>query len=149
MPDATTDRDRLVRYLTGDLPPASRARVEARLRRDPAFRRLHDRLQATHRFVEANAETQFAPGFADRVMDRVREEHADVQAASSLYDALQRLFLRVALACLLLIAAVGSYNAVRYQNVSTDLSVVEAAFGLPNATVQSALTSTPAPSDGM
>jgi anti-sigma factor RsiW len=138
MPRTTDDRVRLLRYLEGDLPPDTRADVESRLESDPEFRRTHDRLVATQRFVQANAEATFAPGFTGRVMDRVRMTRA---SEASLFDALYPQFLRVALACVLLIAAVGSYNAARYNEASNSLSIVEAAFGLPDVTVQDALNS--------
>lgn len=145
MPNATTDRARLIRYLTEDLPPADRAEVEARLARDDAFRTRLERLRATHRFVQTNATTAFDAGFAGRVMDRVRAERAD---EAPLYDALHGLFLRVALACVLLIVALGSYNAVQYADASRTVSVVEAALGLPDASVQTALESEPILDDG-
>jgi anti-sigma factor RsiW len=133
----TTDRQRLLRYLDNALPSDERARVEARLEQDAAFRAQYERLQAVHATVQAAGGSTFDDGFADRVMDRVQAASPDPLAA--LYEPLRALFFRLALASLLLIGALGGYNAVRYHDTAAVDSPVEAALGLPDVTYQTAL----------
>ena len=132
----TADRRLLLRYLEDDLPPDAREEVEARLRSDEAFRTKHERLQAVRDTV-TEASPSFASGFSERVMDRIRQQRED--AFSSLYEPIRGLFLRLALASLLLIGGLGTYNALHYQDTGLTDSPVEAALGLPEVTYQAAL----------
>lgn len=127
----------LVRYLTGDLADNRRADVEKRLDDDPALREALEHLAAVHRMVEQAPAASFDSGFADRVVKRVRSRSGAPLGLA--YDTLRTLFLRVALAALLVIGGLGSYNAVRYQDVGATTSAVEAALGLPDVTYGSAV----------
>ena len=130
------DRQRLLRYLEGDLSPEARAEVDARLRRDDGFRATYDRIRAVRDTVQ-DTPASFATGFSGRVMDRVRQQQEDVLAA--LYEPIRGAFLRLALASLLLIGGLGTYNAMQYQETGTASSAVEAALGLPEVTYGAAL----------
>jgi hypothetical protein len=88
--------------------------------------------------VERAPEASFEPGFADRVVKRVRSRPGALLGLA--YDTLRTLFVRVALASLVLIGALGTYNAARYQGVGATTSAVEAALGLPDVTYRSAVT---------
>lgn len=132
----TADRRLLLRYLEDDLPPDAREEIEARLRSDPAFRTKHDRLRTIRRTV-AEAPTSFASDFSERVMDRVQQQREDTFTA--LYEPIRGLFLRLALASLLVIGGLGTYNALHYQDTGLADSPVEAALGLPEVTYQAAL----------
>ena len=130
------DRQRLLRYLEGDLSPEARDEVDARLRRDDGFRATYDRLRAVRDTVQSTP-ASFAAGFSGRVMDRVRHQQEDVLAA--LYEPIRGAFLRLALASLLLIGGLGTYNAMQYQDTGAAGSAVEAALGLPEVTYGAAL----------
>jgi anti-sigma factor RsiW len=131
-----SDRQRLLRYLEDDLSPEAQAEVEARLRRDDAFRATFDRLRAVRETVR-EAPTSFADGFSERVMGEVRRQREDVFAA--LYEPIRVVFLRLALAVLLVIGGLGTYNAMQYQDAGATGSPVEAALGLPEVTYQAAV----------
>jgi anti-sigma factor RsiW len=130
------DRERLLRYLKGDLSPEARAEVDVRLRRDDGFRATYDRLRAVRDTVQ-DTSASFAAGFSERVMDRVRPQQGDALAA--LYEPIRGAFLRLALAALLLIGGLGTYNAMQYQETGAAGSPVEAALGLPEVTYGTAL----------
>jgi anti-sigma factor RsiW len=129
-------RQRLLRYLEGDLSPEARDAVEVRLRRDDGFRATYDRLRAVRDTVQ-DTPASFAAGFSGRVMDRVRQQQEDALAA--LYEPIRGIFLRLALASLLLIGGLGTYNAMQYQETGAAGSPVEAALGLPEVTYGTAL----------
>lgn len=88
---------------------------------------------------EAGPKT-FEPGFAGRVMERVRAERADVArgarshegSAWSLDAVLRRQFLRLAPVGLAALVAVGAYNLSAASDVQ---SPVEAALGLEPVTL--------------
>jgi anti-sigma factor RsiW len=131
-----TDRQRLLRYLEGDLSPGAQDEVDARLHRDDDFRATYDRLRAVRDTVQGTS-ASFATGFSGRVMDRVRRQQGDALAA--LYEPIRGAFLRLALAALLLIGGLGTYNAMQYQETGAAGSPVEAALGLPEVTYGTAL----------
>jgi anti-sigma factor RsiW len=131
-----SDRQRLLRYLEGNLSPEARAEVDARLRRDDGFRALHNRLRAVRDTVQ-DPPASFAAGFSGRVMNRLRKQQED--ALSALYEPIRGAFLRLALASLLLIGGLGTYNAMQYQETGAAGSPVEAALGLPEVTYGAAL----------
>ena len=83
----------------------------------------------------------FAPYFVNRVMKRVGSlsslpGHTD---GDSLYDALRWVFVRAALACLLLIIAVALINAFDF-GVSDSASWVDVLLGLPSDELADMLT---------
>lgn len=131
-----SDRQRLLRYLEGDLSPEARDEVEARLRRDDGFRATYDRLRAVRDTVQ-DTPASFAVEFSERVMDRVRQQNEDALAA--LYEPIRGAFFRLALASLLLIGGLGTYNVMQYQETGAAGSPVEAALGLPEVTYGAAL----------
>lgn len=133
----TPDRTLLLRYLGGDLSPSERDRVKQILEEDAETRARLDRLRSLHNTI-ASVNRSFDDGFADRVLKQL----PDTKAASAersermLYDALEDAFLRVALVTVLLIGAIGGYNIAVFDNDTT--TPVEAALGLPDATLQAA-----------
>ena len=133
----TDDRTLLLRFLDGDLPAAERADVQARLARDPALRAQLGRLQALQQTLEAGKPDAFAPYFSERVLRRL----ADVPRTSAepLYESLRWLFVRTAVACLFLVAALGAANVADYQSLGVASSTIEALFGLPSTSLLDAL----------
>lgn len=134
-----TERTLLLRYLHGDLPVAERDRVEQMLEDDADAKAELGRLRALQHTMQS-VDRSFEAGFADRVLDRLPKtesvhERAQMSIDPALYDALQGMFVRVALAAALLIGSVGGYNIATFENAA---SPVEAALGLPDATLQAA-----------
>ena len=83
--------------------------------------------------LRAERATAFAPGFAWRVMHRLRAETADPRAA--LAAGLQRYFLRLAPVAALAAAALVVVNV---RAAGAGESAVDAALGLPGVTVEQA-----------
>lgn len=97
----------------------------------------HNRHQALRATLQADAVSTFGPGFADRVMDRLPEQLDATGAA--LYEVLRPAFLRLAVATVLLIGALGTYNAMQYADPSREATVVESVLGLPSVTLDDAV----------
>lgn len=131
----TDDRTRLLRYLDGSLPADAARRLERRLDAEPDLHAQLDRLRRLEHTLQAHTARSFDDDFARRVMDRLPASPSP-DGAMALYDALQRLFVRVAVACLVAIGVLGGLNVAQYQDADAAVSVVEAAFGLPDASVE-------------
>lgn len=133
----TPDRNLLLRYLGGDLSPSERDRMEQILDRDAEARARLDRLRSLRNTL-ATVDRSFDDGFADRVLSRLPDAETAFSARPepALYDVLQDVFFRVALVTVLLIGAIGGYNIAVFDDDTT--TPVEAALGLPDATLQAA-----------
>jgi hypothetical protein len=92
-----------------------------------------ERLEALLRSTRTEA---FAPGFAFRVMARVRRE----QAPGAFADLIQRQFLRLAPLAAAGVIALGAWNL---HAADARQSPVEAALGLPAVTADAAYTIDP------
>jgi len=143
-----SDRTRLLHYLSGDLVPAERRALERRLAENADLRDDLHRLERLQHTMQA-ADRAFAPGFADRVLERVQPTaSADIEAVAgidAIYDTLQPVFLRLALATLILIGGVGGYNVAQFGDEAN--SAVEAALGLPETTLRAAAHDALVPTD--
>jgi len=139
MTPSDPDRTRLLRYLGGDLGPAERRAPERQLADNADLRADLARLERLQHTMQA-ADRSFAPGFAVRVLDRVPPTaSAGIEATAGIdafYDTLQSVFLRLALATLLLIGGIGGYNVAQFGSEAD--SAVEAALGLPETTFRAA-----------
>ncbi|HSU13670.1 hypothetical protein [Longimicrobium sp.] len=101
--------------------------MSERMREDAAPPRVEALLRASRRDA-------FAPGFAQRVMRRVRDEQA---SAAALFGAvLQRQFLRLAPLAAAAVLALAGWNL---RTADRRQSPVEAALGLPAVTADAAL----------
>ncbi|MBV9109097.1 MAG: hypothetical protein JO306_06810 [Gemmatimonadetes bacterium] len=98
-----------------------------------------ERLEALLRSTRTEA---FAPGFAFRVMARVRREQAP---AAAFADLIQRQFLRLAPLAAAGVVALGAWNL---HAADARQSAVEAALGLPAVTADAAYTIDPAGATG-
>jgi anti-sigma factor RsiW len=131
------ERYLLLRHLTGDLPPEKSDRVERLLKENDEARARLDQLRALQSTL-ASVDCSFDDGFADRVLSRLPDGETvpSGRLEPALYDVLQDVFLRVALVTALLIGAIGGYNIAAFDDDTT--TPVEAALGLPDATLQAA-----------
>lgn len=134
------DRILLLRYLEGDLPDEEHRAMQQRLAEDPSLRTQLNRLNTLGDALAVSAPDSFAPFFSERVMRRLAPaaEHAPAEA---LYESMQRLFVRMALACLLIVAALGVYNLMTYEALGVTATLAEAVFGLPSTDLMDALYS--------
>jgi hypothetical protein len=89
------------------------------------------------RILQAERAESFAPFFPDRVMRRLAGP--DPAKDATLYDSLRWVFVRAAVACLILIVAVGLLNSLDY-NGSEAASWIDALLGLPSDAITDVLT---------
>jgi len=139
------DRTLLLRYLTGECTDRERRQIRQRLEAEPELQQQWHRLLALHETLDAQVSESFADGFSDRVLVQLRSASDAMRSAGDAaradaertYQVLRGLFLRVAFAALLLVASLGAYNAAQYREAGLETSVVEAALGLPEPTMES------------
>ncbi|MGB5304487.1 MAG: hypothetical protein WBO43_13570 [Gemmatimonadota bacterium] len=129
------DRELLIRYRDGDLSDEELAGVEERLKSEPGLRSRRESLEEIATLLERGAASSFEPFFAARVVARLRR--ADSSApVEGMYEALRWIFARVAVACLVVMLAIGAYSALEGGYGG---SVVDSVMGLPEATLETAL----------
>jgi anti-sigma factor RsiW len=129
------DRVLLVRYRDGDLTGAETERVSRRLREEPELRARLERLEWLAEGLHRSAAASFEPFFATRVMAALRRR--DVTPGEGMYEALRHMFAGVAVACLVVAVGLAVYSAV---GGGYGGSVVETMLGLPETTLETALT---------
>lgn len=138
-----TDKELLLRFLDDELSPEETRRVRKRLDHEPRLAAQLKRLQALRHTLEASAVRSFEPGFARRVTHQITLRTTADAAPSTLetlYEPLVAIFARLAVAAVLLIGVLGAANAAQYQEAGmAPSSVVEAVFGLPDVTLETAL----------
>ena len=129
------DRELLIRYRDGDLSDEELAGVEERLKIELGLRSHRESLEEIATLLEQGAAGSFEPFFAARVLSRLRP--ADSSApVEGMYEALRWLFARVAVACVVVMLAIGAYSALEGGYGG---SVVDSVMGLPEATLETAL----------
>ena len=94
-----------------------------------------DLLETLGPIIRDAEERRFAPGFPDRVMERLRATAAP--PVIRLSSALNRQFLRLAPIAAAVLVALGAYSLLG-PGASTGQSVLEAALGLEPLTVETA-----------
>jgi len=138
MPNAAR-RAHLLRFIADELPSDEHARLEARLADDPVLEEEARTLAAVRAAVTEHTDAAFDEGFSGRVLQRLPAATEAPQAAQRLYEALQSAFLRLAIVVVVLTVGIGLYNASLYPHAGTPRSFVEAAVGLPDVSLESAL----------
>jgi len=129
------DRELLIRYRDGDLSDEELAGVEERLKSEPDLRSRRESLEEIATLLERGAASSFEPLFAARVTARLRQENS-LAPVEGMYEALRWIFARVAVACLVVMLAIGAYSALEGGYGG---SVVDSVMGLPEATLETAL----------
>lgn len=130
------DRELLIRYRDGDLPDESIAEVAMRLRNDPELRSRWESLQGLATLLEEGAARSFEPFFAARVVAGLRTSES-LAPMEGIYEGLRWIFARVAVACLAVMLGIGAYSAL---DGGYGGSVVDSMLGLPEPTLETALT---------
>ena len=130
------DRELLIRFRDGDLSDEEMARVVMRLREDPGLKRLLGRVDTLSQALELGAANSFGPFFSARVVARIRRSEM-ATPVDGIYESLRWMFARVAVACLVVMVGIGLYSAI---GGGYGGSVVDAMLGLPEATLETALT---------
>jgi anti-sigma factor RsiW len=129
----TNDTDFLLRYLEGRTTEIETRSVERRLAEEPEFaERLH-RAKRLRAMVQSSRPQSFGPYFSDRVARRLKNRLGS--AGDAVLLPMGGLFARLAIAGLLIAASLGAHNVAEYQRLGLDVTVVEAMFGLPGASV--------------
>ncbi|HLA64805.1 MAG TPA: hypothetical protein VK610_10290 [Rhodothermales bacterium] len=132
---ATTDL--LLRYLRAELDPDAQEAVRRRLDAEPDLRARLNRLAALDGALAASAAPSFGPYFAERVVRRLGAA-GRAPALPSFADAIQGLFPRLALACLLAATGLAAYGGLHTDDGYT-ASTLDAVFGLPSVRYESLL----------
>ena len=130
------DRELLIRYRDGDLPDDLVAVVEERLRSDPGMRSRWDGLEDIAALLDEGAVRSFQPFFAGRVMARLGTSGM-AAPGEGVYESLRWIFARVAVACVVVMIGLGAYSAL---DGGYGGSVVDSMLGLPQPTLETALT---------
>ncbi|NNE33857.1 MAG: hypothetical protein HKN13_01375 [Rhodothermales bacterium] len=131
------DEQRLLKFLEGSLSDAEVGDLEEQLASDAHLRERLGELRSVATLLDNSKPESFAPYFSDRVMKRLTGQ--TTTESESLYDSLRWIFVRAAVACLLIAIVVGSYNIANYQSLEVADSLIEVLFGLPSATLSDAL----------
>lgn len=84
----------------------------------PELRREEKEILRQRRMLAASGPPKFGPHFADRILDRLREEEKPPVTNDVFYHAMRTVFRRVALAAAMLVLVMVSYNIIRTGNVS-------------------------------
>ena len=131
------ERELLMRYRDEDLPAAEMQRVRRRLLADAELHSRLERLESVAAALEASAAGSFAPFFAARVVARIRRS-GSAAPVDGMYEALRWMSARLAVACLVLVVGIGIYTAAMGGGYGG--SMFDAMLGLPEATLETALT---------
>ncbi len=94
-----------------------------------------DRLDTFREWLDGGEPSRFEPFFASRVMQRIESEESG-NGFESIDAALRWGFLRVATAAVVLVIAVGAYNAMESGNVGVYTSTLESVLGLPSQSLE-------------
>lgn len=133
------DTARLIRFLENDLPETEMQSIRQRLEHEQELRtRLQGVVQTRAAFAAARP-TGFEPWFSERVL-RELQSRKSATAADSLYSSLRWIFVRTAIACLLLAVTLGAFNIIGFESMGSTTSLVDALFGLPSASLADALS---------
>lgn len=135
--------DRLLRLIQGDLSAEEVAQLRAEVERSPALRAELDELRALHGLlrttVQASADDALQPFFADRLMRRLRPApHRLAAPDEAFFEALLAWFRPVALAGLLLLFGLITYNVTLSNEYEAEPSTTEAVLALPPVTLATA-----------
>ncbi|MEM6783660.1 MAG: hypothetical protein AAF624_08000 [Bacteroidota bacterium] len=126
--------ERLYQLHRGELPETEAAALRTRLAGDADLRAEYARITSISTALEASVAPSFGPYFSDRVLRRIHDADAPMQAASPVmlpYEALRWVFVRVAFGVLL---AVVGFSVVAGVQAKPGESFVASVFGLPSAT---------------
>ena len=130
------DRELLIRYRDGDLSDEEMARVGERLSDDAGLKSLLEGMETLTAGLEQMPPASFGPFFAARVMARIRRSDSTVPI-EGMYEALRWMFARAVVACLVVVVGIGLYSAI---GGGYGGSMVDTMLGLPEATLETALT---------
>lgn len=90
--------------------------------------------------LQSERAESFAPFFSDRVMKRLASTaESGAGDLAELYDSLRWVFVRAAVACLILIVAIGFLNASQFGSSETG-TLFESLLGLPSDALADVLT---------
>ncbi|MFC1525636.1 hypothetical protein ACFL6X_02375 [Candidatus Latescibacterota bacterium] len=126
-------RELLMLALGDELRPAQREEFDRLLTADAGFRQEWEDLQKVQNLVSDARTESFPPFFAGRVMARIRDEQQD-----SLADGLVRLFRPLVPVSVALALALSLLNWQDRELMGEDASILEVAFAMPAASVESA-----------
>lgn len=140
--DYKNDNDRLLAFLDGTMSNDEQAQLRSEIERSPELRTQIDELSDVRGLlreaVVADADAR-SPLLADRVIQRMRSFDGNAESvADAFLSGIVRLFRPVALAAIVIIALLASYNLSYSDEYASELTTAESVLGLPPVTLATA-----------
>lgn len=129
----TSAHDLLLRSLDSKLTPGEQEQLDKAMAQSEALRLEAEQLELLRQTVAGSVPRTFRPFFAERVLSRIRSEGSEMNPLS-FFDALFATFRPLALAAVVILVVMLSFNAVRNDGevmagvLSSDSVGVELAF---------------------
>jgi anti-sigma factor RsiW len=124
------DPDFLLRYHEGQLSAEERSRAEATLGSDASLAQALAETGTIRTGLQASRSDSFRPFFSERVLRRIRPAEAP---ELSLYLSLRWAFVRATAVAAIAAIVLAGINAGTYGELGVTSSVIDAAFGIPDA----------------
>jgi anti-sigma factor RsiW len=133
------DADFLLRFHEGRLSPEERSSFERVLASDPALQKEIEHMASVRDALRATRTREVKPFFAERVLRHLRPAASpDV----SLYLSLRWAFVRASAVAAVVALVLAGLNAGAYGELDVATSIVDAVFGIPDASPIEAWTYT-------
>ena len=129
--------DLLYRSFDQQLLPAEQRFLDSVLVQSPWLQKEQARLTELRKMVAQTSAVSFSPRFADNVMRKIRREQEETRKESVFFEELLTAFRPIALAVVVVVIGLLSYNLTR----SDDLSL-SSALGEPEITLEQVLEPT-------
>jgi anti-sigma factor RsiW len=107
----------LLRSLDTTLTPQEQHRLNQALSRSGALRHELEQLKVMRQSIHQSGKRTFRPFFAERVMQRIETSAQQKPAEDTFFFALKKVFRPVAIAAVIFIVVILSYQAVRHDGV--------------------------------
>ena len=108
----------LLRSLDTTLTPQEQHRLNQELSRSETLRLELERLKVMRQSIYQGGKRTFRPFFAERVMQRIEASTQQKPAEDTFFFALKEVFLPVAIAAVIFIVVMLSYQVVRHDGVA-------------------------------
>lgn len=129
------DTDTMLRLLRGELSESEARKTRDVIAADPNLAAEFRRIQCIESRLKESAADSFGPYFSDRVMKRILSKAA--AGRSAFYESLQWVFVRLAVASVIVVVGLGFYSAIDARESEFASNTIEAVFGLPSADLES------------
>jgi len=133
---SSADRKLLLGWLEGSLSDSETQEVLRRLESEADFGSEYERLRRLDVLLTTSAPDGFQPFFSSRVTQRLFDPSSSLTTVS---DAIRLLFPRLALACIVILVALGTLNMISYGQPILEGPLLDALLSLPRSSLENAL----------